>query len=113
MYSEIFVNYLEKKINKKKNSSKINKIFNENNNIGTVMSIADGIVFAIGLGSVKLGEMVEFISEKEISIGLVLNLEFKPLIGVVAGIVSFTKGNNISEGSDVRRTYKLLSMEVS
>ena len=114
-YSKLFSDYLEKKILKKLPFSKTDSLLSSNltNNTGLVISISDGVVFALGLGSVKLGEMVQFGTGKTASVGLVLNLEFKPLVGVVAGIVSFSKGTHIIEGTEVYRTHKLLSIETS
>lgn len=114
-YSKFFSDYLEEKLTKNLPITKADGLINSDlvSKNGLVISISDGVVFALGLGSVRLGEMVQFGTKETASVGLVLNLEFKPLIGVVAGIVAFSKGTYITEGTEVYRTYKLLSIESS
>ena len=58
--------------------------------VGTVLSVGDGIARAYGLDEVMAGELVEF---SEGSKGMVLNLEERNV-----GIVVFGLGENIKEG---------------
>lgn len=72
--------------------------------VGTVLSVGDGIARAHGLDSVQAGEMVEF--EGGIK-GMALNLEADNV-----GIVIFGSDATISEGSTVRRTQTIVDVPV-
>merc|ERR1712110_981999 len=72
--------------------------------IGTVLSISDGVVRAYGLEQAKSGELVEFEDHTK---GLILNLEEDSV-----GIAVVGENNNIKEGQIIRRTYKIASIEV-
>ena len=67
--------------------------------VGTVLSVGDGIARAYGLDEVMAGELVEF---SEGSKGMVLNLEERNV-----GIVVFGLGENIKEGDIVKRTGRI------
>ena len=71
--------------------------------LGTVLSVKDGVVQIHGLKFAKAGELVEFVNNK-IS-ALVLNLE-KDSVGVVV----FGDDSNIREGDKVRSTGELISI---
>jgi F-type H+/Na+-transporting ATPase subunit alpha len=73
--------------------------------LGTVLSVKDGVVQIHGLKSAKAGEMIEFITGKVN--GMALNLE-KDSIGVVV----FGDDVNIREGDKVRSTGELISVAV-
>ena len=64
--------------------------------VGSVLTIGDGIVRAYGLSNVQYGELVEFEGGLE---GIVLNLE-EDNVGIV--LLGHSKG--IKEGSTVKRT---------
>jgi len=85
--------------------SETNTNSGEREELGTVLSVKDGVVQIHGLKSVKAGEMVEFISSKVN--GMALNLE-KDSIGVVV----FGDDINIREGDKVRSTGELMSVAV-
>jgi len=72
--------------------------------VGTVLSVGDGIARAHGLDNVQAGEMVEF--EGGIK-GMALNLEADNV-----GIVIFGSDTGISEGSSVRRTETIVDVPV-
>src|SRR5687767_336645 len=72
--------------------------------VGTVLSVGDGIARAHGLDSVQAGEMVEF--EGGIK-GMALNLEADNV-----GIVIFGSDTTITEGSSVRRTQTIVDVPV-
>ena len=72
--------------------------------VGTVLSVGDGIARAHGLDNVQAGEMVEF--EGGIK-GMALNLEADNV-----GIVIFGSDTEISEGSSVRRTETIVDVPV-
>ena len=67
--------------------------------VGTVLSVGDGIARAYGLDEVMAGELVEFPDGTK---GMVLNLEERNV-----GIVIFGLGANIKEGDLVKRTGKI------
>src|SRR4028118_1229197 len=64
--------------------------------VGTVLSVGDGIARIHGLDNVQAGEMVEF--ENGVK-GMALNLEADNV-----GVVIFGSDSEISEGSTARRT---------
>ncbi len=72
--------------------------------VGTVLSVGDGIARVHGLDNVQAGEMVEF--EGGIK-GMALNLEADNV-----GIVIFGSDATISEGSTVRRTQTIVDVPV-
>ena len=72
--------------------------------IGTVLSVGDGIARVDGLTGVMAGELVEF---REGLTGLVLNLEADNV-----GIAIFGEDREIKEGDTVRRTGKIASVPV-
>ncbi len=74
------------------------------NEVGKVVSLADGIANVYGLNNVMAGEIVEFENSKQ---GIVLNLE-ESSVGVV--ILGSTTG--IQEGMSVKRTGSLLETPV-
>lgn len=72
--------------------------------IGQVISVGDGVATIYGLDNVQAGEMIEF--EGGIS-GMALNLEED-----VVGAVIFGADRDVSEGSVVRRTKKIMEVPV-
>ncbi len=72
--------------------------------VGTVLSIGDGIARAHGLSNVLAGELVEFQSG---IMGMALNLETDNV-----GIAIFGEDTHIKEGDEVRRTGKIASVPV-
>ena len=72
--------------------------------VGTVLSIGDGIARAHGLSNVLAGELVEFQSG---IMGMALNLETDNV-----GIAIFGEDTAIREGDEVRRTGKIASVPV-
>src|SRR5690606_9530536 len=72
--------------------------------VGTVLSIGDGIALVHGLSNVQYGELVEFQNGTE---GIVLNLE-EDNVGVV--LLGDYKG--IKEGSTAKRTQRIASLRV-
>ena len=70
--------------------------------VGTVLSVGDGIAHIHGLAGVMAGELVEF---KEGLIGLALNLEADNV-----GVAVFGDDSEIKEGNTVRRTGKIASV---
>src|SRR6188474_957359 len=76
----------------------------EEANIGTVVTVTDGIVRVHGLADVKYGEMLEFPGG---SFGLALNLEQDSVGAVVLG-----EYRHISEGATVKTTGRILEVPV-
>ena len=74
------------------------------NEIGTVLTIGDGVARVFGLKNVLAGELVEFESGVK---GMVLNLETNNV-----GIVVLGDDASIKEGSTVKRTEKIVSVPV-
>ena len=74
------------------------------NNLGWVMSIADGIALVYGLSGVSSGETVEFSNGIK---GLALNLEKSHL-----GVVVFGDDSLIVEGDAVKSTGTIISIRV-
>jgi len=72
--------------------------------VGTVLTVGDGIVRAYGLSNAQYGELVEFEGGLE---GIVLNLEEDNV-----GIVLLGPSKTISEGSTVKRTNRIASLQV-
>lgn len=72
--------------------------------IGTVLQVGDGIARVYGLGNVRYGELVEF--EDGVR-AIALNLEEDNV-----GVVLMGEGQDIKEGSKVRRTGQIASINV-
>ena len=73
--------------------------------VGTVLEVGDGIARIYGLNNVEAGELVEF--EKNRLKGVVLNLEEDNV-----GVVLLGEFLDIKEGDTVKRTKKILSIDV-
>ena len=76
----------------------------EERNVGTVVTVTDGIVRVHGLADVKYGEMLEFPGG---SFGLALNLEQDSVGAVVLG-----EYKHIVEGATVKTTGRILEVPV-
>jgi F-type H+/Na+-transporting ATPase subunit alpha len=76
----------------------------EERNVGTVVTVTDGIVRVHGLADVKYGEMLEFPGG---SFGLALNLEQDSVGAVVLG-----EYKHITEGDSVKTTNRILEVPV-
>ncbi len=72
--------------------------------VGTVLSVGDGIARIYGLDNVQAGEMVEFDNGTK---GMALNLEADNV-----GVVIFGSDSEISEGSTVRRTGSIVDVPI-
>src|SRR3954465_13200111 len=72
--------------------------------VGTVLSVGDGIARAYGLDNVQAGEMVEFANGTK---GMALNLEADNV-----GVVIFGSDSEISEGSTVKRTGTIVDVPI-
>ena len=72
--------------------------------VGTVLTVGDGIVRAYGLANAQYGELVEFDGGAE---GIVLNLEEDNV-----GIVLLGEAKAVKEGSTVKRTSRIASVKV-
>lgn len=72
--------------------------------VGTVLTIGDGISRVYGLSNVQYGELVEFENGLE---GIVLNLEEDNV-----GVVLLGPSKEIKEGSIVKRTQRIASINV-
>ena len=75
-------------------------------NIGTVISVGDGIARIYGLEKAMSSELVEF-DDKEKTVGMILNLEQDSV-----GVVLFGEGRHIQEGTQVKATGKIASCVV-
>ena len=73
--------------------------------VGTVLQVGDGIARVYGLTNAQSGELVEFETGVQ---AIVLNLEEDNV-----GVVLMGPGDNIKEGSTVRRTGRIASIQVS
>ncbi|HML94500.1 MAG TPA: F0F1 ATP synthase subunit alpha [Thermodesulfobacteriota bacterium] len=76
----------------------------ETSEVGTVISVGDGIVRAYGLDRAMAGELVEFASG---IMGLVLNLEEDNV-----GIALFGEDTEVQEGDIVKRTSRIAEVPV-
>src|ERR1700759_676804 len=76
----------------------------EARNVGTVVSVTDGIVRIHGLADARYGEMLEFVGN---TFGLALNLEQDSVGSVVLGDYK-----HISEGAEVKTTGRILEVPV-
>ncbi len=72
--------------------------------VGTVLQVGDGIARVYGLSKAQAGELVEFENGVQ---AIVLNLEEDNV-----GVVLLGPGDGIKEGSTVRRTSRIASIEV-
>jgi F-type H+-transporting ATPase subunit alpha len=72
--------------------------------VGTVLSVGDGIARIHGLDNVQAGEMVEFDNATK---GMALNLEADNV-----GVVVFGSDSEIKEGSSVRRTGAIVDVPI-
>ena len=72
--------------------------------VGTVLEVGDGIARVYGLSQVQAGELVEFETGVQ---AIALNLEEDNV-----GVVLLGPGDNIREGSTVKRTNKIASIPV-
>jgi len=72
--------------------------------VGTVLSVGDGIARIYGLDNVQAGEMVEFDNGTK---GMALNLEADNV-----GVVIFGSDSEISEGSGVKRTGTIVDVPI-
>ena len=74
------------------------------NEVGTVLTIGDGVARVFGLKNVLAGELVEF--ENGVK-GMVLNLESNNV-----GVAVLGEGSGIKEGSTVKRTESIVQVPV-
>ncbi len=72
--------------------------------VGSVLTVGDGIARVYGLSNVQYGELVEFENGLE---GIVLNLEEDNV-----GVVLLGHSSNIVEGATVKRTQRIASINV-
>src|ERR1044072_1097566 len=72
--------------------------------VGTVLSVGDGIARIYGLDNVQAGEMVEFENGTK---GMALNREADNV-----GVVIFGSDSEISEGSTVKRTGTIVDVPI-
>jgi F-type H+-transporting ATPase subunit alpha len=72
--------------------------------VGSVLQVGDGIARVYGLANAQYGELVEFEDGLE---GIVLNLEEDNV-----GVVLLGHSSNIKEGSTVKRTERIASLQV-
>ena len=94
---EEFANILQKNIENFKSSVELKEV-------GEVIKVGDGIAQVYGLDNVQAGELVEFESGVK---GMALNLESDKV-----GIVVFGETHKIKEGSEVKRTGKIVEVPV-
>src|SRR5271169_3890895 len=80
------------------------KSVTEARNVGTIVSVTDGIVRIHGLADARYGEMLEFPGN---TFGLALNLEQDSVGAVILGDYK-----HISEGSEVKTTGRILEVPV-
>jgi F-type H+/Na+-transporting ATPase subunit alpha len=73
--------------------------------IGTILTVGDGIALVYGLGNAQAGELVNF--EKTGVKGIVLNLEVDNV-----GVVMLGSSANLNEGDKVVRTGRISSIDV-
>ncbi|PWJ44092.1 F0F1 ATP synthase subunit alpha [Sediminitomix flava] len=80
------------------------KFESELEEVGTVLQVGDGVARIYGLTNAEAGELLEFESGL---IGLVLNLEEDNV-----GAVLFGESSKVSEGSSVKRSGRIASLQV-
>jgi F-type H+/Na+-transporting ATPase subunit alpha len=73
--------------------------------VGTILTVGDGIALVYGLGNAQAGELVNF--EKTGVKGIVLNLEVDNV-----GVVLLGSSANLNEGDKVTRTGRISSIDV-
>lgn len=98
MNKEYIIEQLQKQIDNFQSTVKTEKV-------GKVIEIGDGIAKTTGLADIMAMEMVEF---ENGTFGVALNLEEDQV-----GIMTLGEYNNISEGSTVKSTGKILSLPVT
>src|ERR1700760_975961 len=76
----------------------------EGSEVGSVLSVGDGIARIHGLDNVQAGEMVEFSNGIQ---GMALNLE-----AANAGVVIFGTDSEIKEGDAVKRTGTIVDVPI-
>ena len=94
---EEFSNILQKTISNFHSSAELKEV-------GEVIKVGDGIAKVYGLDNIQAGELVEFESGVK---GMALNLETDNV-----GIVIFGDNKEIKEGSNVKRTGKIVEVPV-
>ena len=72
--------------------------------VGTVLTVGDGVARAFGLKNAMAGELVEFSTK---TMGMILNLEANNV-----GIAILGEDTGIKEGSSVKRTKKIMEVPV-
>ncbi len=72
--------------------------------VGTVLTVGDGIARVYGLNNAQAGELVEFSTGEQ---GIVQNLEEDNV-----GIVMLNESSTLNEGDTVKRTKRIASIEV-
>lgn len=72
--------------------------------VGTVITVGDGVARVFGLRNVMAGELVEFSTGSK---GMVLNLESNNV-----GVAILAEDNQIAEGSTVKRTERIVEVPV-
>ena len=72
--------------------------------VGTVLTVGDGIARVYGLNNAQAGELVEFASGEQ---GIVQNLEEDNV-----GVVMLAEASTINEGDTVKRTKRIASIRV-
>ncbi|CAD2097134.1 ATP synthase F1, alpha subunit, putative [Plasmodium vinckei] len=80
------------------------------NEVGYVLSVGDGICRAFGLNNVKSSELVEIHNEEDkstVTYGMATNLEYDNV-----GIVIFGNDRNIKEGDIIKRTNRIIDVNV-
>ncbi|KNC36170.1 ATP synthase F1 [Plasmodium falciparum RAJ116] len=80
------------------------------NEVGYVLSVGDGICRAYGLNNVKSSELVEIHNEDDkgsVTYGMATNLEYDNV-----GIVIFGNDRNIKEGDVIKRTNRIIDVNV-
>ncbi|CRG94374.1 ATP synthase F1, alpha subunit, putative [Plasmodium gallinaceum] len=80
------------------------------NEVGYVLSVGDGICRAFGLNNVKSSELLEIHNEEDkgnITYGMATNLEYDNV-----GIVIFGNDRNIKEGDIIKRTNRIIDVNV-
>lgn len=76
----------------------------ETDDVGTVVTVGDGIALVEGLDQAMLSELVKF---EDDTYGMILNLEEE-----VVGIVVLGDDTNIKEGQSVKRTKQIVEVKV-
>ena len=94
--------YLEERISEKQNS--VDSTQSASNEVGTVISVGDGIANIYGLNQVQAGEMVTFSCGIQ---GMTLNLN-----NTSVGVVIFGDDRGILEGDVVKRTGAIVEVGV-